>query len=999
MATKNYTEKAFEEAIEDSLFSNGGYVKGNAEEFDKELSLDKNRIIDFLKTSQPDEWKRISEIHGTETERKIIERICKELELNGTLSVVRKGFTDYGVKFKMAYFRPETSLNPDTERLYSLNQLTVKRQIKYSLSNSNSIDLLICLNGLPIITIEIKNQFTGQTVEDAKTQYKSSRDSKEILFQFKKRALVHFALDTDEVFMTTKIDGSKTKYLPFNLGHNNGAGNPPIPNNYKTAYLWEYVLTKDSILDIVGRYLHLQVDEFKFGTEVRKRESLIFPRYHQLDVVRKIIKDVKSNGAGKDYLIEHSAGSGKSNSIAWLSHHLSTLHNTKNEKVFDSVIVITDRKVLDKQLQGTIYQFEHKEGVVKKIDESSTQLGEALQKGVPVIITTLQKFPFVNILDNIENLPLRNYAIIVDEAHSSQGGEATKKLKEVLTTTSLEEAEKEEKEVEGDDAEDNIRKSMNARGKHKNLSFFAFTATPKPKTLEVFGEKDKNGLPQPFHLYSMRQAIQEGFILDVLKNYTTYKTFYELSKNIQDDPLLNKRKAAQAIGKFVSFHPTNLSQKTQVIIEHFRQIVSKKIGGLAKAMVVTSSRLHAVKYKLEFDRYLREKGYTEIKALVAFSGKVVDEDKDNPYTEAGMNGFPETELPEKFSTNEYQILLVADKYQYGYDQPLLHTMYVDKRLSGVRAVQTLSRLNRMHSGKEDTFVLDFVNDSEEIYNSFKPYYEVTEIEKATDPNLLYDLKNKIEEKGIIWQTEIENFCNVYYKSANRLSVKDHSQLNSYIDPAVDRFKGIEKEEDKEDFKNLLQSFTRLYSFLSQIIPFRDIELEKLYSYGRFLYTKLPKRDLSGRIKLDDDVALEYYRLQRINEEHINLEKDEKMPLKPVTEAGIRKEKEDKIKLSELISLLNDRYGTEFTDADKLFFEQIQEELMRDESLNQQAMTNPIENFKYPFNDVYENKLIDRMEQNQEIFSKLMNDKDFGEFVKVWMLDSVYRKIKGQSLNP
>lgn len=995
MKTKNYTEKAFEEAIEDSLISNGGYLQGNADEFDKDLSLDKNRIFDFLKTSQPDEWKRISEIHGVDTERKLIERITKELELNGTLSVIRKGFTDYGVKFKMAYFRPETSLNPDTEYLYSLNQLTVTRQIKYSLSNSNSIDLLICLNGLPIITIEIKNQFTGQTVEDAKTQYKSSRDSKELLFQFKKRALVHFALDTDEIYMTTKIDGSKTKYLPFNLGYMNGAGNPPNPNGYKTSYLWDYVLAKDSLMDILGRYLHLQVEEFKFENDIRKKESLIFPRYHQLDVVRKIISDVKSNGAGKDYLIEHSAGSGKSNSIAWLAHHLSTLHNSNNEKVFDSVIVITDRKVLDRQLQNTIYQFEHKEGVVKKIDESSSQLGEALQKGVPVIITTLQKFPFVNILDNIEKIPLRNYAIIVDEAHSSQGGEATKKLKEVLTVNSLEEAEKEDIELESEDAEDNIRKSMDARGKHKNLSFFAFTATPKPKTLEVFGVKDENGLPKPFHLYSMRQAIQEKFILDVLKGYTTYKTFYELSKNIQDDPLLNKRKAARAIGRFVSFHPTNLSQKTEVIIEHFRQIVSKKIGGIAKAMVVTSSRLHAVRYKLEFDRYIKEKGYTEIKALVAFSGKVVDEDVNNPYTEAGLNGFPETELPKRFNTNEYQILLVADKYQYGYDQPLLHTMYVDKRLSGVRAVQTLSRLNRMHSGKEDTFVLDFVNDTEEIYNSFKPYYEVTEIEKATDPNLLYDLKNKIEEKQIIWQTEIENFCKVYYKNSNRLSVKDHSQLNSYIDPAVDRFKGIEKEEEKEDFKNSLQSFTRLYSFLSQIMPFKDIELEKLYSYGRFLFTKLPKRDLSGRIKLDDDVALEYYRLQKINEEHINLEGKDKMPLKPVTEAGIRKDKDDIIKLSELINMLNDRYGTEFTDADRLFFEQIQEELMRDESLNQQAMTNPIENFKYPFNDVYENKLIDRIEQNQEIFSKLMNDKDFGEFVKVWMLDSVYKKIKGQ----
>lgn len=990
--TKIHTEKAFEEATENSLIENGGYSKGISDDFNKELALDKKRIIDFIKSSQPKQWERISEIHGADVEDKLIQRLCKELELNGTISVLRYGFTDYGIKFQMAFFKPETTLNPDTEVLYSLNQLTVTRQVKYSLTSENSIDLLICLNGLPIITAELKNQFTGQNVEDAKKQYKTSRSSNELLFQFKKRALVHFVIDTDEVFMTTKIDGNKTKYLPFNLGFENGAGNPPNPNGYKTSYLWEYVLAKDSIMDILGRYLHLQVEEFKFGNEIRKKETLIFPRYHQLDVVRKLIADVKTNNTGKNYLIEHSAGSGKSNSIAWLTHHLSTLHNIANEKIFDSVIVITDRKVLDRQLQNTIYQFDHKDGVVKKIDESSSQLGEALKNGIPIIITTLQKFPFVSILDVVKDLPNRNYAIIVDEAHSSQGGEATKKLKEVLAAKTLEEAEKEESKSDIDDTEDLIRKSIAARGRHKNLSFFAFTATPKAKTLEVFGEKGADGLPKPFHLYSMRQAIQEGFILDVLKNYTTYNAYYQLSKSIEDDPLLNKKKAARAVARFVSLHPTNLSQKTEVIIEHFRQVTSKKIGGLAKAMVVTSSRLHAVRYKLEFDRYLKEKNYTDIKALIAFSGKVVYENPDNPYTEAGMNGFSETELPEKFNTNEYQILLVADKYQYGYDQPLLHTMYVDKKLSGVRTVQTLSRLNRTCPGKEDTFVLDFANTTDEILFAFKPYYEVTELEKTTDPNLLYDLKTRIEAKQIIWQSEIDNFCSIFYKSSERLHLKDHSRLNSIIDPAVDRFKGLETEEEKEDFKNSLQSFTRLYAFLSQIMPFQDIDLEKLYTYGRFLLTKLPKSDLSGILKLDDEVALEYYRLQKMSEVQINLDTDEKILLKPVTEAGMRKDKDDAIKLSELINLLNERFGTEFTDADRLFFEQIQQELINDENLQKQAASNQIDNFKYPFSDIYENKLIDRMEQNQEIFSKLMNDADFGQFVKMWMLKSVYEKL-------
>lgn len=990
--TQIHTEKAFEEAIENSLIVNGGYILGITDDFSKELALDRKRIIAFIKASQISQWNRISEIHGADVEDKVIQRLCKELDLNGTISVLRHGFTDYGIKFQMAFFKPETTLNPDTELQYNLNQLTVTRQVKYSLTSENSIDLLICLNGLPVITAELKNQFTGQNVEDAKRQYKTSRSSNELLFQFKKRALVHFVIDTDEVYMTTKIDGNKTKYLPFNLGFENGAGNPPNPNGYKTSYLWEFVLVKDSLMDILGRYLHLQVEEFKFGSEIKKRETLIFPRYHQLDVVRKLIGDVKTNNSGKNYLIEHSAGSGKSNSIAWLTHHLSTLHDQNNNKIYDSVIVITDRKVLDKQLQNTIYQFEHKQGVVRKIDENSAQLGEALKNAVPIIITTLQKFPFVSVLDIVKDLPERNYAIIVDEAHSSQGGEATKKLKEVLAAKNLEEAEKEDSINDSDDSEDLIRKSMIARGQHKNLSFFAFTATPKAKTLEVFGEKGEDGLPKPFHLYSMRQAIQEGFILDVLKNYTTYDSYFRLSKSIEDDPLLNKKKAARAVARFVSLHPTNLSQKTEVIIEHFRQITSKKIGGLAKAMVVTSSRLHAVRYKMEFDKYLAEKNYTDIKALVAFSGKVIVENPDNPFTEAQMNGFSESELPEKFNTNEYQILLVADKYQYGYDQPLLHTMYIDKKLSGVRTVQTLSRLNRTCPGKEDTFILDFVNSTDDILFAFKPYYEVTELEKTTDPNLLYDLKSKIEEKQIIWQSEIDNFCNIFYKSKERLHVKDHSRLNSFIDPAVNRYNDISKNEEKEDFKNSLQSFTRLYSFLSQIMPFQDIVLEKLYTYGRYLLTKLPKSDLSGILKLDDEVALEYYRLQKMGEVQINLEIGEKVQLKPVTEAGLRKDKDDAIKLSELINLLNERFGTEFTDADRLFFEQIQQELINDENLQKQASSNQIDNFKYPFSDIYENKLIDRMEQNQEIFSKLMNDTEFGEFVKMWMLKSVYDKI-------
>lgn len=828
MANGIHTEKTFEAAIEESLLQNGGYLKGHSDDFDAKLGFFPSYVTDFLKASQPKEWDKIINIHKSEVEAKVIQRLIRELDLRGSLDVLRKGFTDYGVKFSMAYFKPESTLNPQAEVNYCANHLSVTRQLYYEREGKNSLDMVIALNGLPIATIELKNQFTGQNISNAKKQYVFDRDANEPIFQFKKRSLVHFTVDTDECFMTTKLAGKNTKYLPFNLGYNNGAGNPPNKDGYRTSYLWEYALAKDSLMDIVGKFLHLSVEEYELNGVKKQKESIIFPRYHQLQVVRQLTSDARGKGAGENYLIQHSAGSGKSNSIAWLSYRLSSLHNEHNERIFDSVIVITDRRVLDNQLQNTIYQFEHKEGVVQKIDKDSQQLADAISAGSNIIITTLQKFPFI--LDKIGSIPNRKYAVIIDEAHSSQGGEASKKMKEILSAKTLEDAAAEESESGLDeDAEDEIRKSMQARGKQNNLSFFAFTATPKTKTIEVFGTKGSDGKPRPFHIYSMKQAIEEGFILDVLKNYTTYKTYFKLSKQIEEDPNVNKKQAARAIGRFLSLHPHNLAQKTEVIVEHFRQVVSKKIGGKAKAMVVTSSRLHAVSYKEEFDRYIKEKGYTDIKTIVAFSGKVNRTGLPDA-TEVEMNGFKEKELPKKFGSGEYQLLLVADKYQTGFDQPLLHTMYVDKKLNGVKAVQTLSRLNRMCYGKEDTFVLDFVNTTEDMLESFQPYYELTTIKESTDPNHLYDLKIELEKAHVIWQTEVDNFCNVFFKSAKTLSVSEQGKLNAYIDPAVERFKKLPDESNditgdetnQEDFKNTLKSFINLYSFLTQIMPFQDI---------------------------------------------------------------------------------------------------------------------------------------------------------------------------------
>jgi len=991
-----HTEQTFESAIIEHLTSNG-WVEGNARDFDSEIALDKNAVISFIKQSQSDEWNKLKSFYKEDTENKFIQRLLKELDLRGMLDVIRHGITDSGVKFKLAYFKPDSGLNPDTLKQYSYNKHYVTRQVHFSTKNNKSIDLLLSLNGLPVATIELKNHFTGQTVNEAIEQYKTNRDPKELLFQFKKRAIVHFTVDPDEVYFTTKLEISGTRFFPFNKGYNNGAGNPPAKDytTYRSAYFWEEILEIDSWTEILGRYIHLQKEEFTIEGKKYYKESMLFPRFHQLDVVRKLIAHAKVNGSGQRYLIQHSAGSGKSNSIAWLAYRLSALYNKDDKKIFDSVIVVTDRNVLDQQLQNTIYQFEHKSGVVQRIEVDSKQLAEAITNGVSIIITTLQKFPFA--LNHLSEIPNRNYAVIIDEAHSSQGGEASRKMVEALVgkNVTLEESEKIESEIENksEDEEDFIRDTIQKRGPQKNISLFAFTATPKPKTLEVFGTKDAEGKPKPFHLYSMRQAIEEGFILDVLKNYTTYETYYRFCKTIEDDPTLNKKKAVKAIGRFASLHPTNIAQKTEVMVEHFRQITMKKIGGKAKAMVVTASRKHALRYYFAFKEYIKEKGYEGIKPLVAFSGTVIDDLFPDGVTESELNKFGEKELPEKFASSEYQVLLVADKYQYGFDQPLLHTMYVDKKLSGVRAVQTLSRLNRTYPGKEDTFVLDFANDRQTIIDSFQPYYEMTTMSETTDPNHLYDLKGKTDAAQVYYQSEVDAFSKIFYKPSSP-SLKDQGKLYAYVDPAVDRFKQLD-EEKQDEFKKSLTSFIRLYSYLSQIMPFQDVELEKLYSFGRFLLTKLPKVDYTERLKLDNEVALEYYRLQKIAEGDLVLQVQGEHQLKPTTEAGISREKEEKDKLSNIINLLNEKFGTDFTDADRLYFEQIEQALFENEELKVRAKNNPIENFKYAFDEVFVQTLIERMDANQEIFDKIMGNEEFNSTIKSYLIKKLYNRFKDE----
>ena len=1015
-----HQESYFEQSMEQSLIERGGYEKGDPKGFDPGRALFPDEVIAFVETSQPKRWQALVKLHGDKAGEVLLDSLVKELGSKNALHVLRHGFKCFGKTFRLAYFAPNTGMNPEAAEAYAHNRLRVTRQVHFSERHpQKSVDMVLSVNGLPVVTLELKNPMTGQTVEHAMRQYRRDRDPAEPIFRFKERALVHFAVDPDQVFMATRLGGEEnTRFLPFNRGHNHGAGNPPADpsgeahGNYRTAYLWEQVLTRDSLMDILARFLHLEVSEKKIatkrGVKRNRKETLIFPRYHQLDAVRKLVESSREQGAGHNYLVQHSAGSGKSNSIAWLAHRLSSLHDANDEKVFDTVVVITDRRVLDQQLQNTIYQFEHKQGVVQKIDENTQQLARALLSGVPIVISTIQKFPFITeAMDTLakkgEEVSLetggRRFAVIVDEAHSSQSGETAMELRKVLNRDGIESAIAGEfLDVEEEDLSEGARKAlfedMLKRPRQENISFFAFTATPKFKTLAVFNEPGPDGEP-PFHLYSMRQAIEEGFIMDVLAHYTTYKTYYGLIKSIEDDPQVPRRKAAKALARFMSLHPHNIAQKVEVIVEHFRHHTRHKIGCRAKAMVVTASRLHAVRYKQAFDKYIQDKGITGIRSLVAFSGSVSDPDfPDQSYTEVGMNeGIKESELPEKFDSECYQVLLVAEKYQTGFDQPLLHTMYVDRRLAGIQAVQTLSRLNRTAPGKGETFALDFVNERDEIFAAFKSYYEVTPAGEGSDPQQLYDLQHRLEESQVFFPGEVNAFAEIWYRNRSEPTPADHRKINAVIDQAVERYKAALDDDEQDAFKGQLASFRNLYAFLAQIIPYQDSSLEKLYGYARFLLSKLPRRSDDTAFELEDEVSLKYYRLQKISEGAIDLGVGETQALYGPTEVGTGRGQDEEVELSTLIGKLNERFGTEFTPADQLFFDQIAESAVENETLQEAARANSVDNFAYVFEKMLEGLFIERMDGNEEIFGRLMNDDDFRRVAREHLLHEVYQRLQ------
>ena len=1014
-----HTERAFETAIEAGLTSSSGYGTRKPSAYDEAHALFADDVSGFLRDSQLAKWEGLGSLLGSKTAATVLDSLSKELELKGTLHVLRHGFKCYGKTLRMAYFRPNTAMNPEAAQNYAKNRLTITRQVAFTSVMKKAdgknrrcvIDVTIAVNGIPVVTAELKNPLTGQRAAHAMRQYEDERDERDLLFAFKKRALVHFAVDPDEVWMTTRLRGRETDFLPFNRGNNHGAGNPPVEANWKTAYLWDEVLQADGLLEILQRFMHLEVREKQVKTDkgVRtvRKETMIFPRYHQLGAVRQLVVHAKDHGAGRNYLIQHSAGSGKSNSIAWLAHRLASLHDEHDEKVFHSVIVVTDRRVLDQQLQATIYQFEHKTGVVEKIDEDTQQLVRALSQGTPIVITTVQKFPFISqALSTLEkkgsgvkiDTAGKRFAVIVDEAHSSQSGETATALRGMLNKEGIEAAIAAQlSDEEDDDLSDETKKEVLRdalkRARQPNLSFFAFTATPKFKTKAVFDEPSPSGA-SPFHEYTMRQAIEEGFILDVLQNYTTYKRFFGLVKQVEDDPDVPRREAAKVLTRYLELHPVNIEQVVSVIVEHFRLYVMHELGGRAKAMVVTGSRLAAVKYKLAFDRYIEEQGYTGIRSLVAFSGTVEDpDDPGSTYTEVGMNdGLAESELPETFERDDYRVLLVAEKYQTGFDQPLLQTMYVVKRLAGVQAVQTLSRLNRMAPGKSRTFVLDFANEEEDIYKAFKPYYETTPVGENADPHRLSELQHRLLEWAIFTPADVTAFAEVWYRGRREHSATDHRVMNAVLDAVVQRFKARE-EEEREKFRGQLKAYRNLYAFLSQIIPYQDTDLERLYAFARNLLAKLPPPGDGQAFVLDDEVALRFFRLQQLSEGSIDLSEGDADPLKGPTDVGTARTKDEKEALSSLIERLNERFGTAFTEADQLFFDQIRASAENDESITEAARANSFADFAAYLDGKLNDLFIMRMEGNDEIFSRVMTDTEFRSAAHEHLSREIFRRVR------
>lgn len=985
------TEKRFEEDIETFLVSaNGGYTK-TTDAYDPAVGLYVDTFISFIKRTQPKEWARFENTCQSDPVKKFCTAFNNACDTYGLVYVLRHGFRHRGITFRVCYFKPESHLNKTAGELYNENICNCVRQWYYSDKCKNSVDMVLVLNGIPVIALELKNQYTGQTVDNAKKQWMNDRSPRELCFNFNKRILAYFCVDHTDVFVATTLAKGDTYFLPFNQGSNGagrdgGAGNPANPDGYPTAYLWENVLQKDSMLDILQKFIHIQKDD--------KGEKLIFPRYHQLDVVRKLVADVYANGAGTNYLIQHSAGSGKSNSIAWTAYRLASLHDAFNNAIFSSVIIVTDRTVLDRQLQETISSFDHTFGTVETIGERKTSknLRDAINNGSRIIVTTLQKFPVI--YDEVDSTKGRNFAIIVDEAHSSQTGSSAIKLKTALADT--EEALREYAEIEGVaeeelDKNDKLIQEMVVHGKHKNLSFFAFTATPKGQTLEMFGTEYADGTFHPFHVYSMKQAIQEGFIMDVLQNYMTYHTCFKIAKTIPDNPDVPASRAAKVIKRFEELHPYNIAQKAAIIVETFRSTTSKAIGGKGKMMVVTSSRLAAVRYFNEIKRYIKEQNIDDIDVLVAFSGTV--KDKDDDCTESGLNvrkdgsHISEEQTKAEFHDN-FNVLVVAEKYQTGFDEPLLHTMIVDKKLRGVKCVQTLSRLNRICKNKNDTFVLDFVNTAEDIQEAFQPFYQETSLSEEINVDLIYQTQKELRDFNLYSDNDIGAFSSVYF-SSQKQDEKMMGKMTSALKPVADRY-NKKSDDERYQFRRLIRSFIKWYGYISQICRMFDKDMQKEYVFCSYLLRLIPNTP-TAMIDLEGALKLEFYKLEETFKGDIALN-DVGGTYDPVKGKG-QSSPEKKEPLEEVIEKINEMFNGEFTDSDRVLLSALHERLKGDEKLRKVAKTsNPQVFMESIFPKTFDTVAQDSYVEQTEAYTSLFENKSKYKAVMYALADMLYREF-------
>jgi type I restriction enzyme, R subunit len=1017
MSTGGHTEREFEDRVEQELVDHGWARSGGT--YRPDLALDTGELYTFLGRSQMKSWQRLEESYGgtDEAQRQFAVRLAAELDARGVLDVLRRGVKDRGVQIDLAYFRPGHTLAADALREYNTNVFTVARQVRFSIRDANkSVDLVLFVNGLPVATIELKNPNTRQNVDHAIAQYRS-RDPHELLFA--KRAVVHFAVDPDRAFIATRLIGEDTQFLPFNIGSNGpgvsgGAGNPAARDgDHAVSYLWEQIWRTDQWLEILQRFVHVQAPARR-GTKVDPHTApRIFPRYHQWDAVQKMVHHARLNGAGQNYLVQHSAGSGKSNTIAWLAHRLSNLFDKDNQPVFHKTVVITDRTALDQQLQRTIFQFDHEPGVIKKIDEDSAQLAAALDDATSkVVISTLQKYPFI--LDKIAGMGLneRRYAIIIDEAHTSQGGDAANRIKEALGENSTREED-----------EDEATYQTRVRGKQPNLSYFAFTATPTSPTLKLFGTWDAdrlnphNGSPGmyvPFHVYSMRQAIEEGYILDVLANYLTYDTKWRLRNAAVEqrdstiaNPEVDQAKAKRELVRFAMRHPTSLAQKAKLIVEDFEENIGPRLGGRAKAMVVTSSREDCLALYQAIRRHLDDAGLT-LGVLVAFSDKLKDT-AGLEFTEAQLNGFGERQLPDRFAytkaddpqavarnQDEYRLLVVAEKYQTGFDQPLLCGMYVDKKLTGVTAVQTLSRLNRIHPLKtqDDVRILDFVNDATTIQTAFEDWFETTITEPA-DPNLLYDKQREVMDYGLLAASEMEAFLRVLGEAGparlpGAKEKKLHAQLHNFLQPAIDRFQALDTDDEREGFRGALHSFTRAYSLIAQIIDWGDPDLERLYQYGRILLIRLPGRPATS---VDiGDADLTHFRLEFTGQHDVSLSNVGDRDVRGHASDGGTRREPDLVPLADVIAELNDRFGLGLGAGDEVLIYQQVVSLVEDTGMQQIALMNDEARFGQVADDRLDDIVADNAEKNTDFVKNYFDNHEFRSLVKEAARKRAYRII-------